>query len=56
MVIRLQTIDDLGRIVISKEIVKILKVKEGDPIAVFFKDDTIMIKKHFPLCSKGRMI
>ena len=28
-------IDDLGRIVIPKEIRKVLRIKEGDPIEIF---------------------
>ena len=40
-------IDDLGRIVIPKEIRKILHIKEGDPLEIFTdKDGTVLFKKY----------
>ena len=41
-------IDDLGRIVIPKEIRKILRIKEGDPVEVFTdKEGEIILKKYY---------
>ena len=43
-------IDDLGRIVIPKEIRKILRIKEGDPLEIFTdKDGGIILKKYSPI-------
>ena len=43
-------IDDLGRIVIPKEIRKVLRIKEGDPIEIFTnKDGEIILKKYSPI-------
>ena len=43
-------IDDLGRIVIPKEIRKILRIKEGDPVEVFTdKQGEIILKKYSPI-------
>lgn len=39
-------IDELGRIVIPKEMRKRLKMKEGESIAFFIEDDTLMLKKY----------
>lgn len=38
-------IDDLGRIVIPKEIRKAFAIKEGDPMEIYIKDHAIIIKK-----------
>ena len=43
-------IDDLGRIVIPKEIRKTLRIKEGDPLEIFTdKDGEIILKKYSPI-------
>ena len=39
-------IDELGRIVIPKEMRKRLKMKEGESISFFVDDDTLMLKKY----------
>lgn len=41
-------IDDLGRIVIPKEIRKAMHIKEGDPLEVFTEKDAIIFKKYRP--------
>ena len=42
-------IDDLGRIVIPKEIRKVLRIKEGDPLEIFTdKEGEIILKKYSP--------
>ena len=42
-------IDDLGRIVIPKEIRKNLKIKENEVLEIFINNDEIILKKfsHF---------
>ena len=43
-------IDDLGRVVIPKEIRKTLRIKEGDPLEIFTeKDGDIILKKYSPI-------
>ena len=39
-------IDDLGRIVIPKEIRRNLRIKEGESLEVFVNDDNIILKKY----------
>ena len=38
-------IDDLGRVVIPKEIRQKLRVREGEPLEIFIDDDSITFKK-----------
>ena len=41
-------IDDLGRIVIPKEIRKTLRIKEGDPLEIFTdKEGEVILKKYW---------
>ena len=43
-------IDDLGRIVIPKEIRRTLRIKEGDPIEIFTdKEGQVILKKYSPI-------
>ena len=43
-------IDDLGRVVIPKEIRKTLRIKEGDPLEIFTdKEGGIILKKYSPI-------
>jgi AbrB family transcriptional regulator (stage V sporulation protein T) len=39
-------IDELGRIVIPKEIRRVLRIREGDPIEIFTDADGIVLKKY----------
>ena len=39
-------IDDLGRIVIPKEIRRNLRIKEGDNLEVFIEGEDIILKKY----------
>ncbi len=42
--------DDLGRVVIPKEIRKTLRIKEGDPLEIFTdKEGEIILKKYSPI-------
>lgn len=40
-------IDELGRIVIPKEMRKNLRIKTGDNLEIMVNDDTIVLKKVF---------
>lgn len=42
-------VDDLGRIVIPKELRKNLKIREGDTVEINLSDDKIVLKKNEPL-------
>lgn len=44
-------IDDLGRIVIPKEIRKTLKIKEGDPLEIYVETSQVLLKKYLPINS-----
>ena len=39
-------IDELGRIVIPKEIRRVLRIREGDPIEIFTDGDGVVLKKY----------
>ena len=42
-------IDDLGRVVVPKEIRKTLRIREGDPLEIFTdREGKIILKKVFP--------
>lgn len=42
-------IDDLGRIVIPKEIRKTLRIKDGESVEIFLDSDNIVLKKYSPM-------
>ena len=46
-------IDDLGRIVIPKEIRHSLKIREGDPLEIFLEKDCVCFKRYSALGSMG---
>ena len=39
-------IDDLGRVVIPKEVRKAMHLREGDPLEVFINEDEVTFKKY----------
>lgn len=41
-------IDDLGRVVIPKEIRRTLLLKESDPMEIFVEDGGVYLKKYVP--------
>ena len=43
-------IDDLGRVVIPKEIRRVLRIREGDPLEIFTeRDGEVIFKKYSPI-------
>lgn len=42
-------VDDLGRIVIPKEIRKTAKIKDGDPLEFIIDNENIVLKRYYPL-------
>lgn len=45
----IKKVDDLGRIVIPKEIRRTLHIREGDPVEFIVKNNSIILKKYSPL-------
>lgn len=43
-------IDDLGRIVIPKEIRRNLAIREGDPLEIFVEGEMVCYSKYEPAC------
>lgn len=41
-------IDDLGRVVIPKEIRRTCNIREGDPLEIFLQDDAVVFRKYNP--------
>ena len=47
-------IDDLGRVVIPKEIRRTLRIREGDPLEIFTeKDGSVIFKKYSMMDDQG---
>lgn len=47
-------IDDLGRVVIPKEIRRTLRIREGDPLEIFTdRDGEVILKKYSPISELG---
>ncbi len=44
-------VDELGRIVIPKELRKMMGINEKDPLEIYTEGDTIILKKYVPFCS-----
>lgn len=48
-------IDDLGRVVIPKEIRRTLRIREGDPLEIFTdRDGGVILKKYSPISELGQ--
>src|SRR5690625_6725371 len=47
-------IDDLGRVVIPKEIRRTLRIREGDPLEIFVaREGEVILKKYSPISELG---
>lgn len=42
-------IDELGRVVIPKEIRRVMKIKEGDPLEIWRDGDKLVLTKYAPV-------
>lgn len=50
-------IDDLGRVVIPKEIRRTLRIREGDPLEIFTdREGEIILKKYSPIGELGHSL
>lgn len=49
----IRRIDDLGRIVIPKEIRRTLRLREGDPMEIFTQNGGVLFQKYSPLGELG---
>ena len=45
-----RNIDELGRIVIPKEIRKKLGIESNDPVEIFVNGETVVLAKYHPVC------
>lgn len=52
----IRRVDDLGRIVIPREIRRNLRLKEGDPMELFVQDDMVCFKKYNPAEDVSRVV
>ena len=44
-----RSVDDLGRVVIPKEIRRTMRIREGDPLEIFLDEDgAVVFKKYIP--------
>lgn len=43
-------VDDLGRVVIPKELRKCFGIVEGDPLEIYTEGEQIILKKYQPAC------
>ena len=43
-------VDDLGRVVIPKELRNTLGIEDGDPLEIFTQDNLILLRKYAPGC------
>ncbi|GAA0774425.1 AbrB/MazE/SpoVT family DNA-binding domain-containing protein [Clostridium subterminale] len=43
-------VDDLGRIVIPKELRRSLCIEEGDPLEIYVDGNQVILKKYEPTC------
>lgn len=49
-------IDDLGRVVVPKEIRKVLRIREGDPLEIYTSTTgEVILKKYSPVSELGQM-
>ena len=44
-------VDELGRIVLPKELRTRLEIEEGDPLEIFLDGDHIVLQKYQPACT-----
>ena len=49
-------IDDLGRVVIPKEIRRVMRIREGDPLEIYTENDgSVVFRKYSPIGELSRV-
>ncbi len=51
----IRRIDELGRVVIPKELRKKLRIKEGDPLEIYTEESQMILKKYSPMSAISAM-
>ena len=46
-----RNVDELGRIVIPKEMRKKMDISSNDPVEIFVEGDRIILTKYYPACT-----
>jgi transcriptional pleiotropic regulator of transition state genes len=46
----IRNVDELGRIVIPKEMRKKMEIESSDPVEIFVEGDRIILTKYYPSC------
>lgn len=44
-------VDNLGRIVVPRELRRVLNIEEGDPLEIFMDNESIVLRKYEPGCN-----
>lgn len=52
----IRRIDDLGRVVIPKEIRRTLRIREGDPLELFVENNAVVFQKYQPLAINNDVV
>ena len=52
----IRRIDDLGRVVIPKDIRRTLHLREGDPLAIYIDNDSVIFKRYDPSSDWSRTL
>ncbi len=45
-----RNIDELGRLVLPKELRNTMQIQPGDPLEIYVEEDSIILKKYQPTC------
>ena len=51
----IRRIDDLGRVVVPKEIRKTMRIKEGEPLEFYTEGDNLILKKYSAVGALGSL-
>ncbi len=43
-------LDELGRLVLPKELRKTLQIQSGDPVEIYVEEDRVILRKYQPVC------
>jgi len=43
-------VDELGRVVVPKELRRVLSIGDGEPVEIYVEDDKIILRKYQPYC------